>query len=176
LSLIFSQKGLKLNLRTMCSVAKSLAFSVQAMGGWLVWLYYLDPMAWSLYGVVGSQLGDIDNEFISYADGTTVTIKEFTRLAGNRSLIPYTKNKGDLRIFRTSELSAREQQKWTSSYAVRMGAQSPLHQVDRQRLLFRFLHKFEGELFVGTLAAQCIRLVLETRLSGVRQSPPGFTR
>jgi len=50
-----------------------------AMGGWLVWLYYLDPMAWSLYGVVGSQLGDIDNEFISYADGTTVTIKEFTR-------------------------------------------------------------------------------------------------
>lgn len=61
---------------------------MQAMGGWLVWLYYLDPMAWSLYGVVGSQLGDIDNEFISYADGTTVTIKEFTRLAGNRFLIP----------------------------------------------------------------------------------------
>jgi hypothetical protein len=75
--------------------------AVQAMGGWLVWLYYLDPMAWSLYGVVGSQLGDIDNEFISYADGTTVTIKEFTRLAEIRSLIPDTNKKGNLRNVRT---------------------------------------------------------------------------
>lgn len=50
---------------------------------WWRWNYYLCPMAWSLYGLVGSQFGDIQDkleslgfrhEFVRHVAGVVVGI------------------------------------------------------------------------------------------------------
>lgn len=33
--------------------------------GWWIWYYYINPVAWSLYGMVVTQLGDFTNETIT---------------------------------------------------------------------------------------------------------------
>ena len=32
--------------------------------GWWIWLYYINPMSWILYGFVASQLGDVTSTFV----------------------------------------------------------------------------------------------------------------
>ncbi len=47
---------------------------LQLMPPWWKWYYYLSPVAWTLYGLVVSQLGDITTPFIAagYPADTTV--------------------------------------------------------------------------------------------------------
>ncbi len=47
---------------------------LQLMPPWWKWYYYLSPVAWTLYGLVVSQLGDITTPFSAagYPAGTTV--------------------------------------------------------------------------------------------------------
>ncbi|KAL2643201.1 hypothetical protein R1flu_010788 [Riccia fluitans] len=43
---------------------------------WWVWYYWLSPVAWTLYGLISSQLGDVKTT-ITQAGGVTVTVEEF---------------------------------------------------------------------------------------------------
>ncbi|KDD75002.1 ABC-2 type transporter [Helicosporidium sp. ATCC 50920] len=48
-----------------------------AIPGWWIWAYYLNPVSWSLYGLIVSQLGDLYDEYIVNFDGQTVSISAF---------------------------------------------------------------------------------------------------
>lgn len=45
---------------------------------WWRWYYWLNPVAWSLYGLLTSQYGNLDTS-LSMADGTRQTVKHFLR-------------------------------------------------------------------------------------------------
>lgn len=47
---------------------------------WWRWLYWCTPTAWGLYGLVGSQLGDVET-FIDVPDlaGQQITVKDYLR-------------------------------------------------------------------------------------------------
>lgn len=49
---------------------------MQAIRGWLIWAYYLNPLAWTTYGLVASQLGDVQS-LITQADGSQVSINGY---------------------------------------------------------------------------------------------------
>lgn len=40
---------------------------MQLIPGWWIWCYYINPVAWALYGIISSQLGDYSD--ISAGDG-----------------------------------------------------------------------------------------------------------
>lgn len=49
---------------------------LQRIPGWWVWFYWISPVAWTLYGLITSQLGDV--EFIMEAPGYgSVPVKDF---------------------------------------------------------------------------------------------------
>ncbi len=39
-------------------------------------MFYIDPVAWTLYGLVGSQLGDVTSPLV-LEDGTHLAVKDF---------------------------------------------------------------------------------------------------
>lgn len=41
--------------------------------GWWIWMYYLNPVSWTLFGLVSSNVGDLDNVYITL-DGATSAI------------------------------------------------------------------------------------------------------
>ena len=48
----------------------------------LLQMYYLNPVTWTLYGLVASNVGDLDNAFITLNDGgpsRSVSVPEFLR-------------------------------------------------------------------------------------------------
>eukprot|EP00884_Botryococcus_braunii_P014151 jgi/Botrbrau1/22737/Bobra.0132s0074.2 len=47
--------------------------------GWWIWFYWLDPLAYSVYGLVASQLGDVDNEFLQQDDGSMISVASYMR-------------------------------------------------------------------------------------------------
>jgi len=49
----------------------SLCESWQRIPPWWKWYYYLSPMAWTLYGLVASQLGDITTNISAPGFGQT---------------------------------------------------------------------------------------------------------
>ena len=53
-----------------CSLVLSQRISV-----WWRWYYYICPVAWTLYGLLASQFGDIKEEMLD----TNVTVEEFIR-------------------------------------------------------------------------------------------------
>lgn len=36
---------------------------------WWKWYYWLDPLSYALYGIIGSQLGDVDYDYVDAGDG-----------------------------------------------------------------------------------------------------------
>ncbi|GAB4820274.1 hypothetical protein N2152v2_007320 [Parachlorella kessleri] len=42
--------------------------------GWWIWMYWINPVTWTLYGLVDSQLGDVDNEYLTDYAGNSVPI------------------------------------------------------------------------------------------------------
>ncbi|GAQ91789.1 pleiotropic drug resistance protein [Klebsormidium nitens] len=48
--------------------------------GWWVWYYYINPISWTLYGLIASQLGDVNDEYILETNGAKdKTVSEFVR-------------------------------------------------------------------------------------------------
>ena len=47
------------------------------MGWWWRWFVYVNPVAWSLYGLLASQLGDLTSTMITDFNGATVSISAF---------------------------------------------------------------------------------------------------
>ena len=45
--------------------------------GWWLWVYYLVPTAWSLYGLVTSQYGDYDQHTVTNENGVVQTVPEY---------------------------------------------------------------------------------------------------
>ncbi|KAK2076469.1 hypothetical protein QBZ16_000994 [Prototheca wickerhamii] len=45
--------------------------------GWWIWCYYLSPVSWSLYGLIVSQLGDLDDSYIVDFSGQVVPVPDF---------------------------------------------------------------------------------------------------
>ena len=43
---------------------------------WWQWVFYLDPVQWTLYGLVGSQLSDVTTP-MDLQDGTHAPVKDF---------------------------------------------------------------------------------------------------
>ncbi|KAL3132996.1 hypothetical protein ABBQ38_006905 [Trebouxia sp. C0009 RCD-2024] len=49
-----------------------------AIRGWWVWAYYVNPMTWTTYGLVASQLGDVQN-MVPLPDGSQISIADYVR-------------------------------------------------------------------------------------------------
>jgi len=47
------------------------------MPPWWQWLYWLDPLSYSLYGLIGSQFSDVTWDFVDLDDGTQQSIQDF---------------------------------------------------------------------------------------------------
>ena len=45
------------------------------MPKWYAWYYYINPFAYSLQGIVLSQLGDVEDQ-VALPDGTTVSVRD----------------------------------------------------------------------------------------------------
>lgn len=45
--------------------------------GWWIWCYYINPVSWTLYGLIVSQLGDLNDTYIVDFSGQTVTVPQF---------------------------------------------------------------------------------------------------
>lgn len=52
---------------------------MQRIPGWWRWYYYADPIAWSLYGLLTSQFGDIDVPVILSDGINSISIKLFLK-------------------------------------------------------------------------------------------------
>ncbi|MCO5582935.1 hypothetical protein L7F22_036838 [Adiantum nelumboides] len=50
------------------------------MPPWWSWYYYICPVAWTLHGLVGSQLGDV-NTLLMVSGGQTTTVAQFIRMS-----------------------------------------------------------------------------------------------
>ena len=46
------------------------------MPGWWSWFYYISPVAWTLHGLVASQLGDVTTEMTTSA-GKIMRVQDF---------------------------------------------------------------------------------------------------
>ena len=62
------------DLLLSCGTAMIL-YVMQRMPKWYAWYYYVNPFAYSLQGIVLSQLGDVEDE-LSLPDGGSVNVKE----------------------------------------------------------------------------------------------------
>ena len=51
---------------------------MQAIRGWWIWAYYLNPLAWTTYGLVASQLGDVQS-LVAQPDGSQIAIADYLR-------------------------------------------------------------------------------------------------
>ena len=49
---------------------------VQTIPWWVRWIWYTDPMAWGLYGIIITQMGDLTDSF-QLTDGTSITITKY---------------------------------------------------------------------------------------------------
>ncbi|DBB05992.1 hypothetical protein WJX82_004698 [Trebouxia sp. C0006] len=48
--------------------------------GWWIWMYYLNPVSWTLFGLVASNVGDLDDVFITLSGQTEPTsVPDFLR-------------------------------------------------------------------------------------------------
>ncbi|KAL3688205.1 hypothetical protein R1sor_014514 [Riccia sorocarpa] len=58
---------------------------------WWIWYYWACPVAWTLYGLIVSQFGDV-NEVVVLNDGSTTTVKAFVEdsFGFNYDFLPYT--------------------------------------------------------------------------------------
>ncbi len=61
-------------------VVKNFDCVVQQIRGWWIWAYYLNPMTWTTYGLVASQLGDLPN-LVAQPDGSLISIADYVRTA-----------------------------------------------------------------------------------------------
>ena len=52
---------------------------LQQIPGWWIWYYYLSPVAWTLYGLITSQLGDVQDSFYTPGGGPPVPVEQFIR-------------------------------------------------------------------------------------------------
>jgi hypothetical protein len=52
---------------------------LQQMPGWWVWYYFLDPVSWTLYGLIASQLGDVKT-LMQLNDGSAIPVSTRERL------------------------------------------------------------------------------------------------
>jgi hypothetical protein len=50
---------------------------MQRMPGWWVWYYYLSPVAWTLYGLIVSQLGDITTPISAVGFSKDTAVQEY---------------------------------------------------------------------------------------------------
>ena len=51
---------------------------MQAIRGWWIWAYYINPLAWTTYGLVASQLGDVQS-LITEPDGSQTSVADYVR-------------------------------------------------------------------------------------------------
>lgn len=46
---------------------------------WWRWFYFINPVAWTLYGLIASQLGDVETTIVEYGVSPDPTVKEFLK-------------------------------------------------------------------------------------------------
>lgn len=51
----------------------------QYIPGWWIWFYYICPIAWTLRGIVTSQLGDVETKIVG--PGFEGTVKEYLEVS-----------------------------------------------------------------------------------------------
>ena len=49
---------------------------MQAIRGWWLWAHYVNPLAWTTYGLVASQLGDVQSLVVQH-DGSQITVVDY---------------------------------------------------------------------------------------------------
>jgi hypothetical protein len=57
----------------------SISMKLQSMPGWWRWYYWADPISWTLYGLLASQFGDLDQSLLLSDGVSSTTIKIFLK-------------------------------------------------------------------------------------------------
>lgn len=52
---------------------------MQSIPGWWIWFYYISPVAWTLRGIISSQLGDVEERITG--PGFEGTVKEYLEVS-----------------------------------------------------------------------------------------------
>ena len=50
---------------------------LQHIPGWWIGAYWMDPVSWSLYGLISSNIGDYQDRTVHLLDGTTKNVPDF---------------------------------------------------------------------------------------------------
>lgn len=53
------------------------------MRPWTEWYYYINPLAWTVYALAMSQLGDLQDTLITTATGVIMPVPEYLRMVYN---------------------------------------------------------------------------------------------
>ncbi|KAK9866038.1 hypothetical protein WJX84_006833 [Apatococcus fuscideae] len=53
---------------------------VNRMPGWWVWYYYINPISWTLYGIIIFQLGDFNQTMLSTPEGSLYTLQQYLEI------------------------------------------------------------------------------------------------
>ncbi|EIE18194.1 putative pleiotropic drug resistance protein 3 [Coccomyxa subellipsoidea C-169] len=48
--------------------------------GWWIWFHYLDPLTYTVEGLIASQLGDIHDQLIAFEDGSTASVARYVEV------------------------------------------------------------------------------------------------
>ncbi|CAK0748752.1 hypothetical protein CVIRNUC_001857 [Coccomyxa viridis] len=48
--------------------------------GWLIWMHWIDPLNYSVEGLIASQLGNVHDEYLALEDGMLVSCAEYIRI------------------------------------------------------------------------------------------------
>ena len=56
-------------------IGSSFSLDMQRIPGWWIWFYYICPVAWTLRGIITSQLGDVQTRIVG--PGFDGTVQEF---------------------------------------------------------------------------------------------------
>ncbi|CAI0467872.1 unnamed protein product [Linum tenue] len=62
---------------TFCDLLSGFLISKQFVPGWWIWLYYICPVAWTLQGIISSQLGDV--ETVIEGPGFRGSVKDYLK-------------------------------------------------------------------------------------------------
>lgn len=54
-------------------------FFLQNIPGWWIWFYYICPVAWTLRGIISSQLGDVETQVVG--PGFRGSVKEYIEVS-----------------------------------------------------------------------------------------------
>lgn len=75
---LFDLKSVEVFLASKLTYIYAILYDIQQIPVWWRWYYWASPVAWTLYGLITSQLGDNNTEIVIPGAGS-MAVKEFLK-------------------------------------------------------------------------------------------------